>query len=105
MLECLNLPEPSLVKIDVEGFEVRVIKGMPETIKRYSPDIIMEIHGKDEEDRKENAIQLLRLLWKFGYHCMHIENNHLLNNLSNDIPLKGHLYASVNKQKILNILK
>ena len=104
-LDTLNLPKPTLVKIDVEGFEVKVIKGMSEIITRYLPDLIIEIHGKDREKRKKTAIQLLELLWNFGYYCINIEDNRLLSSLNDDIPSRGHLYVSENKQKILRIKK
>ncbi len=36
---------PDLVKIDVEGFELDVLKGMTETLERYSPYLIVETHS------------------------------------------------------------
>ncbi len=39
-----RLPSVDLVKIDVEGFEVRVFAGMKETIARFNPKIIFEFN-------------------------------------------------------------
>jgi FkbM family methyltransferase len=39
---------PNFVKIDVEGFELNVVRGMTKTIEKYSPAIMIEIQ-KDEE--------------------------------------------------------
>jgi FkbM family methyltransferase len=36
---------PSLVKIDVEGFEYRVLQGIRETLERNTPPVIMELIG------------------------------------------------------------
>ena len=37
--------EPDILKIDVEGFEMHVLKGSIETILKYKPRIIMEAHS------------------------------------------------------------
>ena len=39
---------PSVVKIDVEGHEVEVLRGMKETMSRHSPVIVCEMHGRNE---------------------------------------------------------
>ena len=36
--------KPTLIKIDVEGAEADVLKGMIETIKKFKPDIMLEKH-------------------------------------------------------------
>ena len=52
-----QLPPPSLVKIDVEGAEINVLRGMVETINRYRPIIIFEIDdGNREAFEKKKAI-------------------------------------------------
>lgn len=38
--------DPTLIKIDVEGFEVEVLDGLSETIRRSHPDVICELHGE-----------------------------------------------------------
>lgn len=45
----------SLLKIDVEGFEVPLLRGGTETIRRSRPRIILEVHGK-AADREVAAI-------------------------------------------------
>lgn len=44
-LDSFNL-KPSILKIDVEGFELDVLEGARETIKKYKPRIILEVHSK-----------------------------------------------------------
>jgi FkbM family methyltransferase len=39
------IPPPDFVKIDVEGAEVEVIEGAQETMTRYRPTLIIELHG------------------------------------------------------------
>lgn len=38
-------PPPDFVKIDVEGAEIEVIEGARETLARYHPTLIIELHG------------------------------------------------------------
>lgn len=49
-----KLPKPDFVKIDVEGFEVEVLKGMLKIVTRYKPKLFIEIHrrmlGKESVD-------------------------------------------------------
>ncbi|HWX96130.1 MAG TPA: FkbM family methyltransferase [Solirubrobacteraceae bacterium] len=40
---------PSVVKIDVEGAEVGVIRGMTETLRSSGPTLIIELHGTQSE--------------------------------------------------------
>lgn len=44
-LDYFNFQTLNLMKIDVEGFELEVLKGATETIKRCRPVIIMEVKG------------------------------------------------------------
>lgn len=41
-------PAPTLVKIDVEGAEVGVLRGMRRTLQEARPTIIVELHGTQE---------------------------------------------------------
>lgn len=42
-VEGLGLPALDLVKIDVEGFELSVVRGLRGTFERYRPTIVMEL--------------------------------------------------------------
>ncbi|MBO7478386.1 MAG: FkbM family methyltransferase [Salinivirgaceae bacterium] len=60
-IDSLNISdEIKLIKIDVEGFELNVIKGCIGTIKRYKPYIMIEIQN-------ENLDFIVSELSKFGY--------------------------------------
>ena len=41
--------EPDVVKIDVEGHEVEIVRGMLETLGRRSLVLVCEMHGRDRE--------------------------------------------------------
>jgi len=55
------LPPPDLVKIDVEGFELEVLKGMIKTIQKQAPILFVAI------DDKANRSPILNMLSDFGY--------------------------------------
>ena len=46
-LDDFGFEDVSLIKIDVEGFEMEVLRGAVETISRSRPVLIIEIHGAD----------------------------------------------------------
>ena len=57
--------KPTILKIDVEGFEMDVLRGAVKTIKRYHPKIIIETHTS--KLRKE----VLSFLGSVGYKVKH----------------------------------
>ena len=57
----LNLQQLKLLKIDVEGMEIDVIKGAKQTIERLRPIIYCE------NDRRELSSTLIELLWSLSY--------------------------------------
>ena len=55
------LKKPDLIKIDVEGFEYRVIKGAKRLLKEISPKVVIEIHDV------ENGLLVSNFMSKIGY--------------------------------------
>ncbi len=48
--------EPDVIKIDVEGHEMKVFRGLTQTIRRHKPTIFLEVHPStiaEEGDRME----------------------------------------------------
>jgi FkbM family methyltransferase len=56
----LGLRPPDVVKIDVEGDEIRVIRGMRQTLERFQPIVVCEIHHRDDTVHKAELLTLLR---------------------------------------------
>jgi FkbM family methyltransferase len=65
-LDDINIENVKLIKIDVEGFEYEFLKGAIHTIQRDKPDMIIEIHHDDKEDKTK------KLLEELGYTYKHI---------------------------------
>jgi len=64
----LNIQDIGLVKIDVEGFELNVLKGMTKTLEREHPFITIEI-------RDANFEEAYKILSNYGYQYVEIEEH------------------------------
>ena len=70
-LDSLNIQKMDLVKIDVEGHEMEVLKGAAETLKRCKPLYIqIEIHNR-KKDRKERVNSILSTYLNNEYTSSH----------------------------------
>jgi FkbM family methyltransferase len=59
---------PTLIKIDVEGFEWEVLQGALQTLKKHRPTIFLELHLNYLEQRGLDPRKALELLEQCGYH-------------------------------------
>ena len=66
-----RLPPPTLVKIDVEGWEPFVLKGAQRLIRQSAPKAIA-FEAEHASDLDILDRELTRLLHDFGYHIEHI---------------------------------
>ena len=58
---------PSLIKIDVEGFETKVILGLFKTIERCSPVVITEVDASLLKEARSSVEELKNAMERFGY--------------------------------------
>lgn len=59
-LDDFNIQQVDFIKIDVEGFEVAVLKGAAQTIRKYKPVLMIEVF-------ETNRTEVDELLNNFGY--------------------------------------
>jgi FkbM family methyltransferase len=59
--------KPSLIKIDVEGFETNVICGLSKTVERWSPIIITEVESGHLERANSSVEDLRSVMERLGY--------------------------------------
>ena len=83
-LKKLELESIELIKLDIEGAEIHALKGMNETILKYSPTLLIEI----SEDilinsTKSSANEILQLMKDYNYSLFSIELNGDLKPLEN----------------------
>lgn len=70
-LDELGLPPASLIKIDVEGMELEVVRGGLLWLKESCfPPILFEVWGDDMEKQIAKREALLNLLHAQGYECL-----------------------------------
>ena len=67
-VESAGLSKLDFVKIDVEGAEDAVVRGMTTTLQRFRPVILVEIHGND--GKESEGLQQLKAT---GYKLMRME--------------------------------
>lgn len=53
-----NVQDPAIIKIDVEGFEADVLRGLAPVLRRTQPVVICEVLGDGEQEtlRKRNSV-------------------------------------------------
>lgn len=59
--------KPDIIKIDVEGHELKVLRGLKETIKQFKPLIFLEIHPGMIALEGESVDSLVNLIKEYGY--------------------------------------
>lgn len=80
-----GLTSLSLLKIDVEGYEMKVIQGGVETIKKYKPIMLIEIVDENLLEVGDSATDLVKLLSDLGYSTIRVDEKTELNsNMSFD---------------------
>lgn len=67
---------PNFVKVDVEGAELDVLKGMKETIKTYQPTIIYEVDDGDRAAYERKYQELADFMHSLDYKVTPTENSY-----------------------------
>jgi FkbM family methyltransferase len=65
----LKIDRIDVVKMDVEGAELNVLKGMENTLKSDKPGLLVEVHPFLIKTFHHTHMDLLDYLTQFGYHC------------------------------------
>jgi FkbM family methyltransferase len=55
------------IKIDVEGYEMEVLKGAEQTIKKYTPIMVVELNDVNLKNQHSSAIEVLHFIKDLGY--------------------------------------
>jgi FkbM family methyltransferase len=86
-------PLPDFVKIDVEGLELDVLRGMVQTVAQCHPALFIEVHGWSADAKQENAHRVVEWLADHGYTIRHVESGQRIT-LENSVAAReGHLYC------------
>jgi FkbM family methyltransferase len=60
---------PSLIKIDVEGYEFEALRGAEQTLRTFHPVVVCELTNQFLKDFGASAEQLMSFMEGLGYHC------------------------------------
>jgi FkbM family methyltransferase len=90
-----GLPAPDFVKIDIEGMELPALRGMSGTLRRYRPDLYLEMHGATREHKNANVQAIVAFLETLGYpRKIHVESGADIFQGNATQAREGHLFAS-----------
>lgn len=78
-----SIPKPDFIKIDVEGFEYKVLEGAYETLSKYKPALFIELDDQNLREQKSNAKELVQFLKRLEYKILNSETNEEIDEFSN----------------------
>lgn len=95
-----KIKQIKLIKIDVEGEELRVIKGAKNTLNRYRPYLILEVFGLSADLDKKRSQKIINYLAKLKYKPYEFIRGHLrrYSNLNSEPGIINLFFARDNKE-------
>jgi FkbM family methyltransferase len=89
-----GLPVPDFVKIDVEGMECAVLRGMRNLLSTRKPWLYFELHGTAQEDKLRNARTVIDGLRSYDYRIFDIERGADIAPGDSVTGRESHIFAS-----------
>ncbi len=78
-----SIPPPSLINIDVEGYEFNVLLGGKETILKYKPALFIELDDNNLREQGSTAEELIKLLAQFQYNVINAATGNVVDEKTN----------------------
>lgn len=86
-----NGMQPDLIKIDIEGAELKAFKGAEKMIKACKPVLCVELNEECLIDNKTTSQELMSLLLGWGYKACYIDGKDLR---QTDKPVSGYMHLN-----------
>ena len=91
-----RLPRPDLIKIDIEGMELPALRGMSAILRTHHPELYLEMHGADLQQKSANVRNIVEFLTGLGYdYILHVESGERILPANATRAREGHLYVRV----------
>ena len=74
-MQKFSIPKPDFIKIDVEGFEYKVLQGAYETLSKYKPILFIELVDNNLREQNTNAKELIHYLKILNYRIINAQSN------------------------------
>lgn len=84
-IDLTELKKLNFIKIDVEGYELEILKGATETIKKFKPKTLIEINQMALERMNLKREDIFQFLDEHGYTYANIYPNQSINEYQLDI--------------------
>ena len=89
-----QLPKPDFVKIDVEGMELNVLRGLRRTIQAHKPELYLEMHGATIEEKDRKVSEIVAFLEEEKYSSiLHVESGTQIHSGNASVARQGHLHC------------
>ena len=92
LVNMLKIDQISAIKIDVEGAELMVLKGMRDTLKQYRPYLYVEILYTANQDEVDTAMAICNLILTMDYAILGVNLQTLKTEVIKDISKVGVEY-------------
>jgi FkbM family methyltransferase len=99
-----NVPRVDILKIDIEGSELRALRGADTLLRRDLPDIIIEANALTCGSNDYSYRELLKILSSYGYQIYRIFNGRLCPwdiAFCQEVILTDYLLTSKSKQEVV----
>ena len=69
-----NIAQIDLIKIDVEGYELKVLKGAEQSLRKHFPTLFIELDEENLKVQNNSAQSLISFLEQLGYEIRRADN-------------------------------
>ncbi|MFX1449346.1 MAG: FkbM family methyltransferase [Promethearchaeota archaeon] len=86
-----HLKKVDFIKIDVDGYEFKVLRGAIETLKKFKPTMVVEIGDYTLKEVGDNLEDLIEFLFSLGYKIYDVNHYKIYKNVESIIQSIGDL--------------